>query len=547
MEMHAQKFELRAIGKDSIETAILESIPYKKKHDSISTITKETNLLTTHLLEKGFINSSLKELNQQDSIYTVSYSLGKPVNEITIYYNDDVVPKELIKKLTSNYTITSLTIDIDKVPIILNQLVNEFEKEGDSFTEIKLKNIQHQENKLTATLDIKNTIIRKIDRVKLNGYERFPTSHVKYFLNLKENKTFNTKKLENASNAIKALPFASEIKPPEVLFTKDSTIVYLYLEKTKANRFDGLIGFASDDDGGIQFNGYLDLLLNNILNKGEQFKIKWQSNADERTVFDVGVRLPYIFNTPLSPSGELNIYRQDSTFVNVKTSLNLAYTLSPQNTIAARYQSENSSDLRAIKSQINVNDYKNLFWGGSFTNRIIDPVRAYQNKFFLNIGGLWGSRTIIENSIDTKTDQQIYNFEISYNWALNYKNAIFIKNKSATLVSDNLLTNELFRIGGANSIRGFNEESILSSTHSILNVEYHYYLGQVSNIYSISDFAYINNQLQEEENNLYSFGIGYVYKTKSGLIDMSYAIGKFGDLPFDLNNSRFHIKLIQFF
>ena len=37
-----------------------------------------------------------------------------------------------------------------------------------------------------------------------------------------------TKKLDN-------LIFANQTKPPEVLFTKDSTTVYLYLEKTKSN------------------------------------------------------------------------------------------------------------------------------------------------------------------------------------------------------------------------------------------------------------------------------------------------------------------------
>ena len=62
------------------------------------------------------------------------------------------------------------------------------------------------------------------------------------------------------------LPFAQQKRPSEVLFTKDSTSVYLYLEKIKSNRFDGFIGFGTDETTGkIEFDGYLDLnLINNL-------------------------------------------------------------------------------------------------------------------------------------------------------------------------------------------------------------------------------------------------------------------------------------------
>src|SRR5690606_20175725 len=46
---------------------------------------------------------------------------------------------------------------------------------------------------------------------------------------------------------------------------------------------------------------------------------------------------------------------------------------------------------------------------------------------------------------------------------LNPQNSIYINNNTSALFSNNYFTNELFRFGGINSIRGFEENSIDAS------------------------------------------------------------------------------------
>ncbi|MCD8518567.1 MAG: hypothetical protein LRY32_02580, partial [Flavobacterium sp.] len=60
----------------------------------------------------------------------------------------------------------------------------------------------------------------------------------------------------------------NQIKYPEILFTTDSAKIFVYVEKSKPNKFDGFIGFSNDDQSKLTFNGYLDLQLQNILNTG---------------------------------------------------------------------------------------------------------------------------------------------------------------------------------------------------------------------------------------------------------------------------------------
>ena len=84
---------------------------------------------------------------------------------------------------------------------------------------------------------------------------------------------------------------------------------------------------------------------------------------------------------------------------------------------------------------------------------------------------------------------------------INNKNYIFLKNQSAILNSENYVTNELFRIGGTNNIRGVNEESILATRYSVFNLEYRYRPTLSSYIYTITDYSYIEDNFLNEKTN----------------------------------------------
>ena len=543
--LYAQKIELKIVDNDSINNSILNSIDFKRFHQEEKSVYNETDSISKKLTKIGFINNSVLSVEKLDSVYTAFYALDKSKEMITIYYESNSIDKSSIKTFSSDFSENYFKINISNVSDVLNGLVNQLENNGNSFAEISLKNITIKDNELFAYLNVNKTIQRKIDSISVNGYNDFSKSFIKHSLNLKKGTVFNTDKLNFASETIQSLPFVSEIKPPEVLFTNDSTTVYLYLQKNKSNKFDGLIGFSSDENGKLNFNGYLDLLLNNVFNKGETLSINWKSNGNDRKRFNLSVETPYIFNTPITPKASFNIYKQDSTFLNIRALVDLSYAINPQNSISAKFQTEKSSDLINNTTQNNISEFSNLFYGVSYTYKKADPFKPFQNKFFFNLNTLWGNRTTTSNS--EKSTQRKYKLITSYNWTLNQKNSIFIKNNSALFTSDELFTNEIYRIGGSNYIRGFDEESIFTSSYSILNLEYRYHLANLSYLYSITDFAYIQNDIQNKNMQLYSIGVGYTYSIKSGVIDVSYALGKTSELPFDFNNSRFHIKLVQFF
>ncbi len=542
--IHGQKLTLNISAKDSVNTFFINSIEYQKIHLSEISLFNSLDSVKNKLEQKGFLNFSLDSIVKKDSIYHAKFNLGTLNKTIRIYYSNEDIRKEQLFKVISSVKDNYFDISTESIPNTLNAIVGIFETQGNSFTQVSLKNILVKKELIEGYLNIVKSDIRKIDNIVINGYEDFPKTYLRYFLRIKKNTLFNKTKLDNVSELLNTLLFVTEIKPPEVLFTKDSTIVYLYLKKKASNKFDGLLGFTSKENGsGISFNGYLDFTLHNIFNGGESFSLYWKNNSNERQVFNISTTLPYIFNSRFSPEVAFNIFKQDSTFINTKTKFLLPYAINERNAIGISLHTETSSNLLTNSITGNIDDFSTLFYGLNYSYQISNQSRLFPIKFNIYSELLTGRRKTDKITIK---QSKIY-FKSTYLWSLNLKNHIFLQNETSTLLSDNILTNELFRIGGVNSIRGFNEESIFASTYSYFTIEYRFNTNNSSYLYSITDIGYVDNETINQSSQIYSLGLGYAFTTKLGLLNFSYAIGKFSNLPLDISNSRFHIKIVSFF
>ena len=537
-----QELTLKISTKDSTHTIFVNSINYKKNHVSEISLFKSLDSIKNKLERKGFLNLSLNTI-KQDSIYQAIFNLGKLNKTVRIFYSDKDISKEELFKISSIVSIDHFDIPTENVSSVLNEILGVFETRGNSFTQISLKNIVVNSNLIKARLVIEKSNSRKIDDIIINGYDDFPKPYLSNYLTLKKNTVFNRSKLDKSSLLIKTLPFVTEIKPAEVLFTKDSTVVYLYLKKKASSQFDGLIGFTSKDEGGISFNGYLDLSLNNVFNTGESFSLYWKNNGEERQVFNIGATIPYLFNSRFSPQASLNIYKQDSTFINTKTKFLIPYSINERNTVGISLYQETSSNLLTINLSNDIHDFNTVFYGVNYNYRVPNDSFLFPVKFGLTSEILIGNR----KSNDHRLNQSKINLRADYLWRLNFKNHIYIQNETSTLFSDNILTNELFRLGGVNSIRGFDEESIFASTYSFFTFEYRFSTNNTSYLYSITDLGYIDNEINNQSSQIFSLGVGYLFNTNLGILNLSYAIGKFSNQPIDINNSRFHLKIISFF
>ena len=540
--MNAQNLHLKFKAQDPISQSTIDSLNLKTTFNNYLNLKEEADTLHHYLESIGFIENEMRSLKKKnDSTYVVFYHLGSKYKSIQLFYSEkDFSKRELLqvsKKVTDTYFIlpfNAIEPSIDKLNVLKT-------KNGNVFARIKLENITKKRNSLFADVKLLKGDSRNIDSIIVKGYDKISKSHIKYYAGIKKGKKFNKSKLIEKNNILNTLGFVSVTKPPEILFKKDSTIVYLYLKKEKNNLFDGILGFATDENSQkLIFNGYLNLELNNNLNFGEQFLLNYKADGNNQQKFRARLTLPYLFKTPFGIITELKIFKRDSTFSTSDQLIKVKYQISPNSKTYLGYKSYESSNLRKDNSlYIDVEDYTSnfLLTGVSYTktqNNVLFPIKT---EIYLD------SEIGSKETKNTNETQVRASLMVHYIFNLNYKNSIYLKNSTQLLNSENYLTNELFRFGGINSIRGFNENSIDASFYSVLNSEYRYQFNQDIYVHSIIDFAYFENKIIALKQKLYSFGVGIGLQTGTSIIKFSIANGNAENQNFNFSNTKIHIGI----
>jgi hypothetical protein len=530
-----QNFYLKIEGASEQERKTIDSITYEFKHTSVASILTEQKRFESKLTNLGFFDwLQLEQKKINDSSFVFQYRLGNLVQTNTIYIGKLTAEEKSLLQEGND----SLIIITSEVENFMKSKMALLEKKGYLLANLKLVNQRRKENNLLSDLHLKLNSKRKITDIVIVGYDKFPTGIKKAITKKAKKATFNQENLKQINEEFSKLQFVNQLKYPEILFTTDSTKIFVYLEKSKPNKFDGFIGFSNDDKSKLTFNGYLDLQLQNILNSGEKFNLYWKNDGNSQTSFNLGTEIPYLFKSPIGIKANLRIFKQDSTFQNTITDLNLGYYFSYNTKAYLGYQKTNSVDIQNTNS-FSLNDFTNTFLTSSFelvnfaTDNFIFPERT---KVFAKVG--LGNRTISS----AKSNQFFGQLEFSHYFELNQKNSIFIKNQSYYLQSDSYIINELYRFGGINSIRGFNENSLQANVFSGIMAEYRYLVAPNLYVHSITDYGYFQDKTSDIDDKLLGLGFGFGLFTKNGLFNLIYANGSTSEQTIKLSNSIVHIS-----
>ena len=528
---YAQNFYLRIEGTNRTETLKIDSLQYSIKHSNLKSLFEEVNNTIKKLSKEGFLSAKTVENKQiNDSIYQFKINLKERTKYTYIYIgrNIDFFDSSEIKNDT-------LKIQYKDTENYLNQKIIEAEKSGFALTKVKLENIRKKNSIIYADLNFNiekkrniNSVI--INYVNSNRKDNFPKGHLKQINKKYTNRIFNQQTVKELYDDLNKYEFITQTKYPEILFTKDSTKIYTYLEKRKANTFDGYIGFTNNESKKINFNGYLDVKLQNTIHAGEQFSLNWKSDGNQQTTFNTKLEIPYIFKTSFGVKAQLNIFKQDSTFQNSKTGIDLGYYINYNTKLFLGYHSTESSDIQNTNS-INISDFKNSYFTSTFEYKKFDP----QNYLLPKKGNVnfvigYGERNTNNQPETVKSSKQVYtNLNFSYNFELNNKNFININSENFYLNSQTYIINELYRFGGFNSVRGFSENSLQANFISSILTEYRYVVSKSLYLHSITDYALYQDLTSRSNpkkiNKIIGVGLGTAIQTPNGLIKITLTNG----------------------
>jgi len=541
LKLNGQSLQLQIKTQDSLEQRLVDSIGYEQKFENYKALASEVDSLFQKLIRLGYLDAVTSQITKSnDSTYNSELVLGKRLSMVSIHLKQQL-SGTILTSLGRKPSEDTITVRIQRLEALLSKISTSVSEEGYPFARVKLINIRKSGNdQMTADLDVSRTSLRRIDNIVVRGYEKFPKSFIKRFLRIKEGDVFRIEALNAKTEQLSNLIFANQVRAPEVLFTSDSTTLYLYIEKNPSNNFDGFLGFGTNETSNrLELDGYLNLELINNLNFGESLRISYKSDEIDQQTFDLRLETPYLFKSPIGAEFGLNIFRKDSTFVTTAQNFKLNYQINPNHKIGVGINGVTSSDLINSNSEV-FSDYNSNFYLLNY--QFIKPTFSdplFPVNSFLDLSLSQGNRTSDKGRIN-QIRMDLHAFKL---FNLNNRNSVYIQTRAGVLFSDDFFDNELYRFGGINSIRGFEENSLVANLYGVLNTEYRYRLSSNLFVNSVIDAAYYENQITAVKEELFGFGFGFGLLTQAGLFRFNYASAKTEGQPFRLSNSKVHISL----
>lgn len=401
----------------------------------------------------------------------------------------------------------------------LNKLTFIYKEKGFPFVQISPKEITIKDHAYIIVLNIQKHRQRTIDKLVVKGYKHFPKRFLKAFDFHKYKMTYSDTNIKKVSSYLNTLPFLEKIKNPETLFKKDSTIVYLYYKKKKNNSFDGLLGFGNDKGNSkIKINGFLNVRLNNVIDKGNSLYLKWNNDGEQTSDLKLGTKSFRIFGLPIDNNANFHIVKRDSTNLNISLQEQLQYIVFRRHKISLSYDFEQSSVLLK-ESNVNFKDYSKRLFGFGYQFYKIWDSEKFPFKYGFEIAYKVGSRKT--NNQNNK--QYIYSLDAFNNFFLSKRIVLETNFHFKQLQASDIYQNELFLIGGQDTFRGVKENAILTEQYYIVNNDLKWYTQNSSFLSLIYDYGITYIGIQK--NKLYSFGAGYAFKiSKNGDIYINYVV-----------------------
>lgn len=558
-----------------------QQLQLKTTFQNKETAAEYINNLPETLAIKGFAASSIDSVLYDSMEAFVRIYLGSKYKWGKII--TDSIPENVLDNTGWNEKeFENKEIDFSSLQRQQQKIIEYYENNGYPFAQVSLKNIEIKNDTITAHLEARQGPLYHIDSIRIFGKVKIKKSFLEHYLGISNGSLYNNQKLQQINKQIQQLPFLQQQQAWDITMLGTGATLNLYLESKHSSQINVLIGFvpASTITGKAQITADVHLDLKNSLGTGESILLNWQQLQPQSPRLNLAYSLPYIFNSNFGIDLSFDLLKRDSSYLQLNGILGLQYIISSSKTFKIFYENEQNYLLaggidtnqiiytKKLPANIDVSS-GNLGIGYHFvnTNYRLNPRKGNEMDIIATAGIKKTSKNndIVNlkdpsnpsfdfNSLYDSIKAKTYRFKIvaegAHYFPIGKASTLKTAASIGFLQSPQNFQNELFRIGGYKILRGFDEESIYANKYLVLTEEYRYLVGTNSYFFGFSDagFTKTNFNTTNYSNSFISGGLGLEFETKFGLLNLSYAIGKRNDVPFDIrNSSKIHFGYINYF
>jgi len=559
----AQNKKVKVIFNDTILSS-------KQQKELLSTSTNSSFIniynivknINQQLYKNAYLTAHIDSIISDSTTYFLHYHLGKQIKWTNL--TTKTIDEGILSKIGFRDKIyNNRPFNQNQLKRFFDKVISFYENHGYPFASIQLDSVQITDYNLSANLSINKNQLYKIDSVAIKGNATVSDDYIKNYIRINDEDIYNEELIKKINTRIKEIPFVEEQNPSKVIFNEESAYVLLVLKKKQANRFNGILGIVPDETGKVRLNGDVKLNLMNSFKRGEEISFNWRAMQNNSQDLKLSTAYPFLFNSPFGAEYQLNIYKRDSTYIDVFNKIGIRYILKGNNYFNIFYHNKSSSLLsqKGFETLTVLPDFADVstqLYGIGIVYDQLDYIHNPRRGFSINANGSLGNKKITKNS---QLNEQLYE-DVNLNtnlYTAQANLALYIPIKKRSVIklgtqngytyNENLFDNEMLRIGGLHTLRGVDEESIFASFYSIQTIEYRFILEQNSFLYLFTDGAFWEKRTANTYtlDRPYSFGVGMNFETNAGIFSISYAVGKQFDNPIQFRSAKIHFGFINFF
>ncbi|MEN8121889.1 MAG: BamA/TamA family outer membrane protein [Bacteroidota bacterium] len=525
---------------DNPENYKLKKHTFKVKDSTV--LYKKLIKIKKDLIQSGYLAASIDSVPGDSSGYCAYLNVGPLYKWEELSFKD--IDNEASRSSGINESdFKDRKINLKKLKATTEQLVSHYENIGYPFVRYGIDSLSIKDRHFNGKLYINKNHKIHIDTILIKGKVNISKKLIYKYIGIKPGDLFNQRKIDHLDKNLSRLPYIESAKPAELEFIEKKADIHIYLKKRKSNLFNGIIGFATDEneENKLKFAGNLKFDLNNSFGIGEHIDLYWENYKDSSQLLSIGTAFPYLFVLPVGIKASFQLDKESLDYLNVNYSLALTYDIKPRNNINIYFNQRRSyvvgNEVEVQARFDNINNYTfGLSIGIDKTNRLILPRKGFNFKLSTGYGYRWAEQKGNSYMLEA-------GFYCAYYWQLSNNLTFILKNASKGMFNDiGFYENEMYKIGGVKSVRGFDEKSLLASSYSIFTFEPRFFISNYSFVSIFTDYIYFEENAIDLNNNNYGVGLGsgISIDSKAGIFSLNFAVGKLNDNPFRLSNTKLH-------
>ena len=571
-ELFAQdKFELQLLPTDRAPEFLSRNLKYQSSFaDSIQMVLALQDVLN-QLHSASYLEASIDTLVKTDSLHVALLHIG-PAYEWAGLKNGNLEEPALRQVGFRERLFYQRPIRWEKIQELQESVISFSENNGYPFVSVWLDSFEIKSGQLAARLFWDKGTFYTFGQIELPEETGISKNFLQQYLGFQVGKAYDRSAILAARERIRSLPFVEMERDPIVRFIAGEAEVNLFLKEKKASRFDFLIGVLpnSSTTGRMLITGNFKGEFYNQFKRGERIYANFEQLRPETQRLDLEFNYPYLLGLPFGLDLDFNLYKRDSTFLNLDYDLGIQYLL-PGGSYIKVFWNNQSSRLLAIDESRIQNTQKLPRELDLGINNFGLAYRVQRLDYRLNPRQGWdillrGSAGLKEtkrnskiealelgslyDSLQLRSTQYQLEFDIARYWPLFARSTLKTSIRGGYKLSNvPIFRNEQYRLGGNQLLRGFDEEFFFATHYTIGTLEYRFLIGQNAYLFLFGDYGYLEDRTAEGYilNHPYGLGAGITFETPVGLFGLSLAFGGMDNIPVDLGAPKVHFGYISLF